>query len=84
MSLETAAVVVGKAVGKQLVLAWVGAQQAEGRREAELTELIQVRFPDRIMRRRFERQIADVADQVTERLLSMCGQEFGGLRDVME
>ena len=80
MSLEVAAGAVGKAVGKQLVLAWLGEQQAERRREAELTELIQVRFPDRIKRRRFERQIADVADQVTERLLTMCGHEYGGLR----
>ncbi len=32
------------------------------------------------MRRRFERQVADIADQVAERLLRLCGHEYGGLR----
>ncbi|HEX6521364.1 MAG TPA: NACHT domain-containing protein [Streptosporangiaceae bacterium] len=31
------------------------------------------------MRRRFERQIADIADQIAERLLSLCGSEYRGL-----
>jgi hypothetical protein len=80
MSLEAAAVAVGRAVGKQLVVAWVGEQQAERRRDAELSELIQVRFPDRLVRRRLTRQIDDVADQVAERLLALCGHEYRGLR----
>ena len=61
-------------------MAWVGEQQAERRRDAELSELIQVRFPDRLVRRRLTRQIDDVADQVAERLLALCGHEYRGLR----
>src|SRR4051812_50204187 len=78
MTLEAAAVAVGKALGKHLAQAWLTGRSAEQDRRKELTELIQVRFPDRIARRRFERQVADVADQVAERLLTMCGHEYGG------
>jgi NACHT N-terminal Helical domain 1/NACHT domain len=80
MSLETAAVAVGKAVGERLALAWLAGRSAEQERGKDLVELVQARFPDRIMRRRFERQIADIADQIAERLLSLCGHEYRGLR----
>jgi hypothetical protein len=79
MTLEAAAVAVGKALGNHLAQAWLTGRSAEQDRRRELTELIQARFPDRIARRRFERQIADVADQVAERLLTMCAHEYGGL-----
>src|SRR3954471_8129633 len=81
MTLEAAAVAVGKALGKHLAQAWLTGRSAEQDRRKELTELIQSRFPDRIARRRFERQVADVADQVAERLLAVCGHEYGGLGD---
>ena len=81
MTLEAAAVAVGKALGKHLAQAWLAGRSAEEERRKELTDLIQVRFPDRIARRRFERQVADVADQVAERLLTMCGHEYGGLSE---
>jgi hypothetical protein len=80
MSLESAALAVGRAVGKHVACAWLTGRSAEQERGKELAELIRVRFPDRIVRRRFERQIADIADQVAERLLSLCGHEYGGLR----
>jgi hypothetical protein len=80
VSVETAAVAVGKAVGKHVVMAWLADRSAEEERDKDLVELVQARFPDRIMRRRFERQIADIADQVAERLLTLCGHEYGGLR----
>lgn len=79
MTLESAAVAVGKALGKHLAQAWLAGRAAEQDRRRELSELVRTRFPDRIARRRFERQIADVADQVAERLLAMCGHEYGGL-----
>ncbi|GAB2854195.1 NACHT domain-containing protein [Actinoallomurus bryophytorum] len=79
MALEAAAVAVGKALGKQLAQVWLAGRSAEQERGKDLVELIQTRFPDRIARRRFERQVADVADQVAERLLAMCGHEYGGL-----
>jgi NACHT domain len=81
MALEAAAVAVGKALGKHLTQAWLTGRSAEQERGKDLVELVQVRFPDRIARRRFERQVADVADQVAERLLAMCGHEYGGLGD---
>jgi hypothetical protein len=80
MSLETAAVAAGKAVGKHLVMAWLAGRKAEQEQRADLVELVQARFPDRIARRRFDRQIADIADQVAERLLTLCGHEYRGLR----
>src|SRR4051794_41938034 len=80
MTLETAAVAVGKALGAHLAQAWLAGRSARQERGKDLAELIQTRFPDRIARRRFERQVADVADQVAERLLTMCGHEYGGLR----
>jgi hypothetical protein len=81
MALEAAAVAVGKALGRHLTQAWLTGRSAEQERGKDLVELVQARFPDRIARRRFERQVADVADQVAERLLAMCGHEYGGLGD---
>jgi hypothetical protein len=81
MALEAAAVAVGKALGKHLTQAWLTGRSAEQERGKDLVELVQSRFPDRIARRRFERQVADVADQVAERLLAVCGHEYGGLGD---
>jgi hypothetical protein len=80
VSLEVAAVSAGKAVGRLVVGAWLADRSAAQERQAELTDLIQARFPDRLVRRRFERQVADIADQVAERLLRLCGAEYGGLR----
>jgi hypothetical protein len=81
MMLESAAVAVGKALGKHLAQAWL-AGRSEGKEGGrDLAELTQARFPDRIARRRFERQLADIADQVAERLLTVCGHEYGGLAD---
>jgi hypothetical protein len=80
MSLESAALAVGKAVGKHVAHAWLTGRSAEQERSKDLVGLTRARIPDRIVRRRFERQIADIADQIAERLLSLCGHEYGGLR----
>jgi hypothetical protein len=81
MALEAAAMAVGKALGHHLAQTWLTGRSAERERTRDLASLIQTRFPDRIARRRFERQIADIADQVAERLLTLCGHEYGGLRE---
>ncbi|WP_433183261.1 NACHT domain-containing protein [Actinoallomurus sp. CA-150999] len=81
MALEAAAVAAGQALGRHLAQVWLAGWSAERDRKRDLVDLIQVRFPDRIARRRFERQIADIADQVAERLLTLCGHEYGGLRE---
>jgi hypothetical protein len=78
MTLEAAAVAVGKALGTHLARAWLTGRSGERERGKDLIELTRVRFPDRIARRRFERQVADVADQFAERLLTVCGHEYGG------
>ncbi|MCO6011022.1 NACHT domain-containing protein [Actinoallomurus purpureus] len=79
MAVEAAAVAVGQALGRHLAQAWLTGWSAERDRRRDLVDLIQARFPDRIARRRFERQIADIADQVADRLLTLCGHEYGGL-----
>ncbi|MCO5992230.1 NACHT domain-containing protein [Actinoallomurus rhizosphaericola] len=81
MALEAVAVAVGKALGRHLAQTWLTGRSAEQERARDLVDLLQTRFPDRIVRRRFERQIDDIADQVAERLLTMCGHEYGGLRE---
>ncbi|MFB9834038.1 NACHT N-terminal Helical domain 1-containing protein [Actinoallomurus acaciae] len=78
MTLETAAVAVGKALGRHLAQAWLTGRAGESERGKDLIELTRARFPDRIARRRFERQVADVADQFAERLLTVSGHEYGG------
>jgi hypothetical protein len=79
MMLESAAVAVGKALGTHLAQVWLAGRSDGRERGKGLVELTQAKFPDRIARRRFERQVADVADQVAERLMAMCGHEYGGL-----
>jgi hypothetical protein len=81
MMLESAAVAVGNALGRHLAQVWLTGRSAEQERRKDLVELTRARFPDRIARRRFERQIADVADQIAERLVTLCGPEYGGLAE---
>src|SRR3569833_4727088 len=81
MTLESAAVAVGNALGKHLAQIWLAGRAGEKERGRDLIQLTQARVPDRIVRRRFERQVADVAEQIAERLLSVCGHEYGGLAD---
>lgn len=80
MLVDTAAVAVGRILGQHLARAWLSGRSAERDRGKDLVELTRTRFPDRIARRRFERQIADIADQVAERLLGLLDHEYGGLR----
>ncbi|MEV5751349.1 NACHT domain-containing protein [Actinoallomurus sp. NPDC052308] len=81
MALEAVAVAIGKALGHHLAQTWLTGWSAERERTRDLVDLMRTRFPDRIVRRRFERQIDDIADQVAERLLTLCGHEYGGLRE---
>ena len=79
MVLESATLAVGNAVAGRAGKAWLGARTAEAERGKDLVELIKVRFPDHIHARRVERQLADIADSVVERLRPLCEHEFGGL-----
>ncbi|MGW0482000.1 NACHT N-terminal Helical domain 1-containing protein [Nonomuraea sp. NPDC003214] len=81
MALETAALGLGKAVGTRALHTWLTSRAGAESRGKDLVELMRSRFPDQLVRRKAERQIEDVADAVTARVLKVCAHEFAGLGD---
>ena len=81
MVLESATLAVGKAVAMRAGRVWLCARTAKAERTKDLVELIKVRFPDHVAARRIDRQLADIADSVVERLRPLCEHEFGGLAE---
>ncbi|MEU8041097.1 NACHT domain-containing protein [Streptosporangium sp. NPDC049078] len=81
MALETAALGLGKAVGERALRTWLTSRSTEESRRKDLVELMRARFPDQLVRRKAERQIEDIADAVTARILKVCAHEFPGLGD---
>ncbi|WP_090936438.1 hypothetical protein [Nonomuraea jiangxiensis] len=81
MALETAALKVGTAVGERALRAWLTARSTGESSGRPLVELMRVRFPDHLVRRKAERQLDDIADAVTARVLKLCAHEFPGLDD---
>ncbi|GAA3959639.1 NACHT domain-containing protein [Actinomadura viridis] len=81
MSVEVAALGVGRSVAQLAVGRLLAARGDRTSPSKDLVELIRTGFPDDIRRRRVERQFEDIADSVTERLLTFCRHEFGGLTD---
>jgi hypothetical protein len=81
VSLETAALGVGRSVAHLVVGRWLSGRAVREAASKDFVELIKTGFPDEIKRRKVERQFEAIADAVTERLLSFSGQEFGGLGD---
>ena len=79
--LESATLAVGKAVAMRAGRVWLCARTAKAERTKDLVELIKVRFPDHVAARRIDRQLADIADSVVERLRPLCEHEFGGLAE---
>jgi hypothetical protein len=79
--IETTVLAVGKSVAVMAGRVWLADSASSKIRSADLTDLIKVKFSDRIVRRRIERQIEDIADSVSERLLALCRQEFKDLTD---
>jgi len=77
--LEAAAAAVAKTVAQRAGREWLAARAARDERSKDLTELIQVSFPDRFARRKLERQLADIADSVERRLGSLIDVEYRGL-----
>ncbi len=75
------ALAAGKAVGLWAGRLWLSDRTLAEERGKDLIELIQVRFPDRIVRRRVQRQLDDIADLVAERLITLCGHEYRGLSE---
>lgn len=81
MAVEVAALAAGKAVGERAVRTWLAARAAGESRDKPLIELMRARFPDQLVRRKAERQIEDIADSVTARVLKLCTHEYPGLDD---
>lgn len=79
MSVEAAALSVGKSVSRLVVSRWLAGHAARDAASKDLIELIRTGFPDEIKQRRVERQFAALADAVTERVLTYARQEFGDL-----
>ncbi|WP_433182422.1 NACHT domain-containing protein [Actinoallomurus sp. CA-150999] len=77
--LEPAAAAAAKAVAQRAGREWLAARAAKADRDKDLTELIRVSLPDRFVRRKLERQLADIADSVEKRLAALVEQEYGGL-----
>ncbi|MFI6392117.1 NACHT domain-containing protein [Nonomuraea sp. NPDC050540] len=81
MALDAAALAVGKAVGDRAARTWLTARSTAESRELPLLDLMRSRFPDQLVRRKAERQIADIADSVTARVLKLAAHEYPGLED---
>ncbi|MFI6298637.1 NACHT domain-containing protein [Nonomuraea sp. NPDC050790] len=81
MALEAAALAVGKAVGDRAARTWLAARSTADSRSLPLLDLMRSRFPDQLVRRKAERQLADIADSVTARVLKLAGHEYPGLED---
>ncbi|MFI7539544.1 NACHT domain-containing protein [Streptosporangium sp. NPDC049376] len=81
MALDPAALAVGRAVVQRVIQVWMAERTARIERNSDLSDLIKVRFSDQISRRRASRQLADIVDSVTERIVEICKHEFSGLAD---
>jgi len=81
VSVEAAALGVGKAVAQLVAGRWLAGRTTRSAASKDLVELIKTGIPDEIKRRKTQRQFEDLADTVTERLLTFARQEYGGLDD---
>lgn len=81
MSVEVAALGVGRAVVQLVAGRWLSNRAARAAVSKDLIELIKLGIPDEIKRRKTQRQFEAIVDAVTERLLSFTRQEYGGLDD---
>jgi hypothetical protein len=79
--LEVATAAAARVVAQRAGREWLAARAEKNQQGKNLSELIQVSFPDRFAQRKLERQLADIADSVERRLGTLIGAEYGGLRD---
>lgn len=80
-ALELAASGLAKAVANKAVTAWLSSRSSALDRGRPLRDLIAINFHDKIKRRRFERQLEDIADSVLSRLNTLVSVEFSDLDD---
>lgn len=76
---ETAVVAAGKAVAERAMREWLAARAARKERSAELKDLIQSGFRDRLAPRKFGNQLEGMALAVESRLRDLVEQEYRGL-----
>lgn len=81
MSVEVAAIGVGRSVIQLVAGRWLSSRTAQSSASKDLADLIKTGMSDEIKRRKTERQFEAIADAVTDRLLTFTRQEFGGLDD---
>jgi hypothetical protein len=79
--LEAAAAAAARAVAQRAGREWLAARAEKDQRGREPAELIELSFPDRFVRRKLERQLADIADSVDRRLSALITAEYRGLAD---
>ncbi|POM23407.1 NACHT domain protein [Actinomadura rubteroloni] len=81
MSVEVAAINVGRSVVQIAAGRWLAGRAARAAAGKDLVDLIRTGFPDEIRRRRATRQFEGVADAVTGRIMTFAAHEFRGLTD---
>ncbi|RFU36430.1 NACHT domain-containing protein [Actinomadura logoneensis] len=81
MSVELAAVGVGKSVAKLVLGRVLSGRTARLDRSADLVDLIRVGYADELRRRKAVSQFEDIATAVADRLLKFCRAEYRGLTD---
>ncbi|WP_433365616.1 NACHT domain-containing protein [Actinoplanes sp. CA-142083] len=77
--IETALLNVGRAVVTPFVTRWLGGRRQARERTLPLSELLQQKAADEFTRRRGERQIESVVDEVAERLEPLITTRFAAL-----
>ncbi|WP_051468260.1 NACHT domain-containing protein [Actinomadura oligospora] len=81
MSVELAAVGVGKSVAKLVLGRVLSGRTSRLDRSSDLVDLIRVGYADELRRRKAVSQFEDIATAVADRLLKFCRAEYRGLTD---
>ncbi|MFI9558137.1 NACHT domain-containing protein [Nonomuraea endophytica] len=76
---ETAVVAAGKAIAERAMREWLAARAASRDRDAQLKDMIQSGFRDRLAPRKFGNQLEGMAMAVEARLRDLVEQEYRGL-----
>ena len=75
-AVETAVAAAAKSIAYRAFKEWIIARTSASERSKSMTDLIKVGFPDRLVRRKLERQIEEIVDQVDGRLTQLIQGEY--------
>ncbi|MDS1270749.1 NACHT domain-containing protein [Lipingzhangella sp. LS1_29] len=81
MTLDSLAIEAGSLLVQHALQHWTDNRRQAVSREAQLVELLPGTIADRLLRRRLSGQFNGIVDNVAERLVNLCAQEFRGLSD---